>query len=278
MSRRVISEVTYLGTVESTQDIAKAHAKQLVLSERPLGFPRQFFVAESQTQGRGQHGRAWISPHGGIYLSAVFPDVPQYMHCYIPLVAGLAITRLLMRPWFPSPWLPGPPKQDIAFTNVHVRWPNDVLFNGKKIAGVLSESITMGQRAVAVVGVGMNVNADPAAANPALHEFSTALASELGSPVDKIKVNNALLHNLEECIGALTSGQWPALHREISDRDYLRGRLVEISAEDHVLCGTGAGIDDDGALLLQVPTQREPSAFYGGTIRTVDGRPIRPPA
>ncbi len=277
MSQRVISEVTYLGTVESTQDIAKAHAKQLVLSDQPLGFPRQFYVAESQTQGRGQHGRAWISPHGGIYLSAVFPDVPQYMHRYIPLVAGLAITRLIMRPWFPSPWLPGRPNMNIAFTPVHLRWPNDVLFNGKKIAGVLSESITMGHRAVAVVGVGMNVNADPAISNPELSDYSTSLARELGRLVDKIKVTNALLHNLEECIGALTGRQWPALHREISDRDYLRGRSVTISADDQLLSGTGAGIADDGALLLQAPSQREPSALYGGTICAVDGRPIRPP-
>ena len=276
MSRRVISEVTYLGTVESTQNIAKAHAKQLVLSDRPLGFPRQFYVAESQTQGRGQHGREWISPDGGIYLSAVFPDVPQYMHRYIPLISALAIARLIMRPWFVSPWLRGPPKLDIAFTNVHVRWPNDVLFNGKKIAGVLSESITMGHRAVAVVGVGMNVNADPAAFNPALNEFSTSLARELGSPVDKIKVNNALLYNLEECMGAVTSGQWPALHREICDRDYLRGRTVEISADDHILSGTGGGIADDGALLLKVPARREPVTIHSGTICTVDGRPIRP--
>ncbi len=276
MSQRVISEVTYLGTVESTQNIAKAHAKQLVLSDQPLGFPRQFYVADSQTQGRGQHGREWISPDGGIYLSAVFPDLPQYMHRYIPLVSALAIARLIMRPWFVSPWLPGPPKLDIAFTNVHVRWPNDVLFNGKKIAGVLSESITMGHRAVAVVGVGMNVNTDPAILNSALTPYSTSLARELGSPVDKIKVNNALLHNLEECIDAVTNGQWPVLHREICDRDYLRGRTVEISADNKILRGTGAGIADDGALLLAMPTAREPVTIYSGTISTIDSRPIRP--
>ena len=276
MTQRIISEVTYLGTVESTQDIAKAHAKQLVLSDQPLGFPRQFYVAESQTGGRGQHGRQWSSPDGGIYLSAVVPDVPQYMHRYLPLISGLAIARLLMRPWFPSPWLPGPPKTDIAFTNVHLRWPNDVLFNGRKIAGVLSESVTMGHRAVAVIGVGMNVNADPAASDSVLSQTATSLAHEIGGSVDKVKVTNAMLHNMEECIGALTNRHWPQLHQEICHLDFLRGRAITVAVNDQCLYGTGAGIADDGALLLALPSQREPQAIYAGTIVTIDNRPIRP--
>ncbi len=276
MTQRVVSEVAYLGTVESTQDIATAHARELVLSDQPLGLPRQFYVAESQTCGRGQHGRTWISPDGGIYLSAVFPDVPQYMHRYLPLITGLAIARMIMRPWFASPWLPGPPKSDIAFTNVHLRWPNDVLFNGRKIAGVLSESITMGHRAVAVIGIGMNVNADPAASDASLRQYATCLARELGGPVDKVKVNNAILHNIEDCIGALINRKWPPLHQDICRLDFLIGRAITLASQNQTISGTGAGIADDGALLLAMPSHREPRAIYAGTILTIDNRPIRP--
>ncbi len=275
MTCRIISEVTYLGIVESTQDIAKAHARQLVLSDPPLKSPRHIYVAESQTHGRGQHGRNWISPEGGIYLSGVFADIPQKMHRYLPLIIGLAIARTLMWPEVVSNWTPARRKQAVGSTSVHLRWPNDVLFNGRKIAGVLSESITMGDRAVAVVGAGMNVNADPAASDSALSHTATSLAGELGAAVDKVKVTNALLHQMEECIGALANQHWPHLHREICQLDFLRGREITVSVNDQCISGTGAGIADDGALLLALPLHRDPQCIYAGTILSVDNRSIR---
>jgi BirA family biotin operon repressor/biotin-[acetyl-CoA-carboxylase] ligase len=265
----------YLGTVESTQTVAKRRAKALVLSDQPLGFPREFYVAEAQTHGRGQHGRQWSSPLGGLYLSAVVPDVPQYMHRYLPLITGLAVARMLLHPWFPAPWLPGKPALETAFHDVRLRWPNDVLVHDRKIAGVLSESVTIGHRAVAVIGVGMNVNADPAEANPELAASATSIARELGRMVDLVRVNNAVLHNINESINALAAGRWPRQHKDICDLDFLHGRNVEIALDTQRITGTGAGIADDGALLLK--TSSGERKIYSGTIITIDNKPIRPP-
>ncbi len=275
MSQRVVSKVEYLGTVESTQIVAKRRAKVLVLSDQPLGFPREFYVAQSQTRGHGRYGREWISPPGGLYFSAVVPDVPQYMHRYLPLIAGLAVARMLIRPWFPIPWLPGQPKMDMTFHDIRLRWPNDVLFNGRKIAGVLSESITMGHRAVAVIGIGMNVNTYPATANPMLAATATSISHEHGGQVDLVKVNNAVIHNLNEAISALTAGHWPKQLQEICNLDFLRGRTVELAVEDQIIQGTGAGIADDGALLVHTSSGEQ--KIYSGTIITIDNKPIRPP-
>ncbi len=273
MTQRVHSKITDLGTVDSTQIVALAKARELVLSDAALGLPRHFYTADSQTHGMGQHGRSWISPKGGIYLSVVLPDVPQYMHRFLPLVTGLAVAHTLMRPWSPMAWLPGPPQSESPLHHIRLRWPNDVLVNGRKIAGVLSESIIMGQRAVAVVGVGMNVNADPAAGHPELADTATSLLRELGASVDLMQTRHALILSLNESFADLTAGHWARQHQEIRVLDFLQNRAVELSLDQRIVRGTGAGIAEDGALLLM--TQSGLRSIYQGTILSVDQQVVR---
>ena len=111
---------------------------------------RTLITAARQTAGRGQHGRRWESPPGGLYFSAVVERVPAEFRDRLALVAGLAVARTLCAADVPA----------------MIRWPNDVLIDGKKVAGILCEALARGEHWAAIIGVGVNVSTDIGPAFP----------------------------------------------------------------------------------------------------------------
>lgn len=100
--------------------------------------PVALLFADEQTGGRGRGGNAWFSPRGGLYFSVLFRADP--LPPFLPLTAGLYL----------ADWLTG-----VAGCRVTVRWPNDLMMNDRKLAGILAESKASG---VCILGVGVNVN------------------------------------------------------------------------------------------------------------------------
>src|SRR4051794_19031100 len=126
-------------TVESTNDLARAAAER--------GWPdRSVFVADYQTKGRGRHGRTWLCPpRAGLLMSMLLRrrDAPAYTYTMLAAVAlSESIERLLA-------------------LEPAIKWPNDVVLDGQKVAGVLAEAYDDGRDQTVVVGVGVNVNVDP---------------------------------------------------------------------------------------------------------------------
>src|SRR5579875_1748207 len=97
--------------------------------EKGIAINRAVVVAERQRAGRGQHGRVWESPVGGLYFSAILEGVAVSLRGMMPLLAGVAIIDGL--------WACG-------FKDAMLRWPNDVLLKDRKVAGVLCESVAQG--------------------------------------------------------------------------------------------------------------------------------------
>ena len=175
-------------------------------------------TAAEQTKGRGRQGRSWSTPKGtAIAASLVLTEFDDLL----PLRAGLAVA-------------------DVAGESALVKWPNDVWIGGKKVAGILAESRS--EPRWAVLGIGINVAVDV----DALPEDVQPIAGSLNKTPEEVEPTlQALLRALEHRLGQ-DRGQ--ALD-DLRNKDALRGEPVKWQDGE----GTGAGIDDTGALLVTLP-------------------------
>jgi BirA family transcriptional regulator, biotin operon repressor / biotin---[acetyl-CoA-carboxylase] ligase len=182
-------------------------------------------VARRQTAGRGRQGRAWLSDHGALTLSVVVRGA--LAGGLLPLRAGLAVARTV-----------GP--------SARVKWPNDVLVDGRKVAGILVESAGAD---VAVLGIGLNVATDV----EALPEEVAARAGSLGRSADELEaVRDALLVELTDAL----SLDAPTVLQMLAARDALAGRAIAWSGADDGADrheGHAEGIEADGRLKVRLP-------------------------
>lgn len=202
----------HLRTVDSTNRYARALAE--------AGAPHGTLVtATAQTAGRGRQGRSWSAPPGrALVLSIVLRDPSPLL----PLIAAAAVA-------------------DVAGDDALVKWPNDVLVGGRKVAGILAEGRP--QERWAVLGMGVNVAVRPADLPPELRET----AGTLGLPARELEPTlERLLTALERWLVAPDAEVLAMLRA----RDALAGRPVRW----HGGTGTARGIDDEGRLLVERPS------------------------
>ncbi|HEY3820204.1 MAG TPA: biotin--[acetyl-CoA-carboxylase] ligase [Polyangiaceae bacterium] len=217
-----------LASTTSTNDEAKHAAKD----GAPSG---STWVAEEQTAGRGRQGRVWESPRGENLLFSVLVRVtcPPSRLPPIALAAGLAVRDALA--------LAAPEAAP------RIKWPNDVLIDGKKIAGVLVEAITAGSRVQAVViGVGINVHARDFPEE--LRERATSLALASSMVPDRAMVLADVLGCLDRDLHVVVARGLGLLRARLEAADALRGQRVGSDAGDQ---GMASGIDDEGRLLVR---------------------------
>jgi BirA family biotin operon repressor/biotin-[acetyl-CoA-carboxylase] ligase len=194
-------------------------------------------VAERQSGGRGREGRSWQSPEGGLYLSVLLrPEVERTS--LIPLAAGVAVAEAVLGFGVRS----------------ELKWPNDVLVGGRKLAGILAEA-SSGARGVewVVLGIGVNVAVDPAALPEALRATATSLVAAGTSEVRPAEVAAATLARLSVWYDALRSepARVVAAWRALAVPWW--GALVEVRTGGRELRGRLAAIDEEGALVLETP-------------------------
>lgn len=185
-----------------------ARARALAEAGAPHG---TLVTASEQTAGRGRQGRTWVTPPGSAIAASL---VLREFDDLLPLRAGLAVA-------------------DLAGPAASVKWPNDVLIGGRKVAGILAEARAGDW---AVLGIGVNVTGTP----PEVADIATAL--------DRDDVEQALTELLAALAHRLAQPA-PALLTDLRARDALLGARVRWSGGE----GTGAGIGDDGALRVTTP-------------------------
>jgi BirA family biotin operon repressor/biotin-[acetyl-CoA-carboxylase] ligase len=201
-------------------------------------------IADEQTAGRGRGVHQWHSPRNtGIYVSVLLrPRTPASEIVILSLLAGLAAHAAL---------------RDISAINADLRWPNDVLLNGRKLGGILIEAATEGERVRhAVVGIGLNIN--QSAFPPELQAVATSLRIESGKDWPILEITTALLKSLDKEYRALLRSEHA--HASVLDRftqcsSYVRGARVQV--QDHngaEYSGTTAGLDENGFLRVQTST------------------------
>jgi BirA family biotin operon repressor/biotin-[acetyl-CoA-carboxylase] ligase len=220
------NKVVHLNVTGSTNVVARQ------LAERGIA-EGTVVVAETQSRGKGRLGRKWITKPGGLWMSVVLKPAIDPMHASsITLLAAVSVTKALRG----------------AGLEAVIKWPNDVLVNGKKICGILTEmSAETDVVNFIILGIGVNVN------NDAPLETATAMKAELGRKVDRVKFTQSLLEMLEEDYLTFKSeGFTPILWSWRRYSDTL-GRLVEVTYQDEVVTGLAQDVDEDGSLLVKTP-------------------------
>lgn len=218
--------------VGSTQDIAK----EMVSKRVPHG---TLIIAEAQTKGRGRLGRIWLSPEGqGLYFSLILRPQMSPIHApKLTLMAGVAIARTI----------------ELATTiKAQIKWPNDVLISGRKVAGILNEIDAEMDRINAIIlGVGININQDTASFPRELRNEVTSLKLEVGREISRLEILQTLLVELENLYEDLKDGNFPNILETWRKMDITLGSQVKAVLIDREILGEAIDIDQDGALLLK---------------------------
>jgi BirA family biotin operon repressor/biotin-[acetyl-CoA-carboxylase] ligase len=195
-------------------------------------------AADTQLAGRGRLGRPWHSPPGeNVYLSAVLrPDITPSAAPPLSLAAAVGVAEALAA--F------GPACRPV------VKWPNDVLVGGSKVAGILTElSAEIDRVRHVVVGVGLNVNTSEFPAE--LRGTATSLARALSAQLPRAAVAAELLNQLERWFDRLVSdGPKPVIDAWLGRASWLGERIVVNTGRGRV-SGVAVGVDPTGALLLR---------------------------
>jgi BirA family biotin operon repressor/biotin-[acetyl-CoA-carboxylase] ligase len=238
--------VTYLPAVTSTQDVARVAAQ--------AGAPTcSVFVTDYQSAGRGRQGRRWIAPPGSaLLLSILFREearspAPQRYTMLVSLALAEAIEGLApeVRP--------------------AIKWPNDLMLEGRKLAGVLAETAWDGERLVVIVGAGTNVRigaADLALAAP----LATSLEREAGRAVDRGELFLAFMRRIATWLPRPLPDLHAAWHERLWGRGQrlrLRGGAAGPDEEQEVVV---LGTDFDGTLRVRLES--------GAELRTTTGELI----
>lgn len=191
-------------------------------------------VAEEQTEGRGRLGRAWCAPPGTAILCSVLLAPPTGRPPpQLALVGGLATARAVER---------------IAGAAAQIKWPNDVVMGGCKLAGVLAEA----RGSSVTLGIGLNVNQAATALPQGATLPAASLRSVTGRMHSRAHLLVELLAQLELAYERWVNEGLPALADELRARDYLLGWAVRCAQG----AGTAAGIADDGRLVLELDSGR----------------------
>jgi len=215
-------------------DSTNARARELADQGAPEG---TLVVAERQTQGRGRKGRTWFSPSGaGIYASLILrPSIPPNEATRITFLTAVSAAEALLH---------------LTDLNVRIKWPNDILVNGRKLAGILTEiSTERGAVDYAVVGLGMNVNT-PAFPDD-IRERATSILIETGKRFPRTDLLREYLRQQEAYLRRLrTSGFEPILMRWKELTDSI-GRQIRVEMTDKTYVGWVEDIDPAGILILK---------------------------
>lgn len=252
VAKRIVTPVI-LDEIESTNDWGVARCGSV--DSIPA-----LCLAERQTLGRGREGRSWYSPAGqNIYMSLVMPFTAEPARLQgLSLVMALAVAEAL---------------QSFGVA-VQLKWPNDVLLNGKKLAGLLIETRIKSDNTCVVVGLGMNVGMtrveETSIDQPAIDQPWASLASE--QPQLQVSRNTLVAALLTRMLAMYEQflqqgftpfqGQWPA-------RDFLQGKRIRYTRDARALEAEVLGIEADASLSILTEAGREQLYMAETPIRVV---------
>jgi BirA family biotin operon repressor/biotin-[acetyl-CoA-carboxylase] ligase len=196
-------------------------------------------IAESQTSGKGRFGRRWVSPSGkNLYLSVIIrPQIPTFTAPRLTLVAAVALSETL----------------DLLGAPGHrIKWPNDILFNGKKISGILTEmkgdcdSIDF-----IIIGIGVNLNSRSDDYPDEINDSIISLKEITGSEIDRIKFLNSFLLHFEKNYSNFLHGRFSEILENWIEKSSIINQRIKVKNHDEIFSGFVTGVTPDGNLTVQ---------------------------
>lgn len=222
----------YYREIDSTNNRARILASE--------GYPEgTVVVAEMQTAGRGRRGRTWHSPlNQGIYVSVILrPALPLKEISRISLIIAVAVAETIASELSLEP---------------RIKWPNDILIDNKKIAGILSEAVTdMDGIEYVVAGIGLNVKNRVQDFPDDFRSAATSALAENAGPASRVKVLQGLLLHLEQHYQQLLAGKFTATLAKARNLSLVIGQDVRLEAVNGFIVGKALDIDDNGFLLVR---------------------------
>lgn len=191
-------------------------------------------LADHQSAGRGRRERTWISPDGSVAISVLLRPRITLLPSLI-MAASLSVRQAV---------------EAVTGLEARIKWPNDVLVNGKKVCGILIENEVRGESAASVIGIGINVNV-AMRDYPELADLATSLSGESRKPVSRLEIVRQVLVELDRRYRALKSGL--TLCEEWRQALDTLGRPVKVIWGDAVIEGVAEDVASDGALILRLP-------------------------
>lgn len=214
--------------------------------------------AESQSRGRGRLGRQWISPSGkGLWFSVLLrPQLPPSAATQLTVVSAVAVARGIERHTGLKP---------------EIKWPNDIVFGTRKVAGILLElGAELDHIRHVVLGIGIDVNLAEDEMPPELRSIATSLRIEGGRPFDRAELATRVLAELEAAYGRLRRGDFHEISDEWMRRCSTLGQRVTIRMADRVIIGRAESLNEDGALLVRTDHGRL-EHIIGGDVSLAKG-------
>lgn len=256
---RVVAKVDFLPETDSTN----SEAERRLASGAATPFA---VIAGRQSAGRGRLGRVWHSAHPeNLYISFAFRPFlsPDRMQAFT-LMMGLRLCESLM--------------VRHALPGLRLKWPNDLVCDGRKLAGMLTEArMDADQVRDLVFGLGLNVNSDPAALAPEVRDTAGSLAHALGQKLDLHAEAAAVIATVFDAYEEFEAAPEKADPRPLfSKYDLLSGKPVTVGLRGEPLSGVAEGVDARGALLLRLPNGALTAVNAGEvTLRKNAGRGTR---
>jgi len=210
-------------------------------------------IAECQTEGRGRRGRKWQSPFGSHLYFSQYRVIEDGLSAAagLSLAVGLAVQRACRK---------------FVNSDVELKWPNDILSNNKKLAGVLIEAEGQSDgKCHLVIGIGINFKMPEQSANE-IEQAWTDLESLAGCALDRNNLVSVLLEELETIVSKYKETRLDSFVEEWNDSNAYKEQMVKISSNSLVKSGICKGIDNTGALILENIDSGKLEKIFGGEI------------
>lgn len=247
-----------LEKIDSTNDYLKKNLKHLKRSKQQKSTTRApsppVCIAETQTAGKGRLDRAWHSPFGqNIYFSLAYAFKKEMSELSgLSLIIGLAVCQAIEA----TCHLPEP---------LQVKWPNDIMANNKKLAGILIE--VQGEShggCQVIIGIGINANMQSAAKQQIGQDW-TSLREQTGQYQDRNALCATLIKTILEYLTQFTSQGFQSFAKEWEKRDYLAQKPLRLNVHNSQFSGIAAGINEQGHLLMLLPDATKRAFAAGDT-------------
>jgi BirA family transcriptional regulator, biotin operon repressor / biotin---[acetyl-CoA-carboxylase] ligase len=230
-TRFIGQKIIHFPTLDSTMEAAHQEAQW----GAPAG---TVIVADEQTKGRGRLHRVWISPPGSLAFSIILRPNLDYLP-YLVMLSSLAVTYSI---------------EKITGLQPQIKWPNDVLVNEKKIAGILIHNDIHGSTLrFSIIGIGINVNMYMQA-YPGILIPATSLLDELKKAISRQELMRQLLVEMDRLYSAFP--KFESILEQWKNHLVTLGQVVRVNQDDKTYFGFAESVANDGSLMLRRPNGR----------------------
>ncbi|AFB31698.1 MULTISPECIES: biotin--[acetyl-CoA-carboxylase] ligase [spotted fever group] len=214
-------------------------------------------LAKSQTNGRGRSGKNWQSRSGNLHVSLLIkPDKELELLPQLSFVTALSVYDSITSLCHSHSALchSRESRHDIRNENniIQLKWPNDVLINGRKIAGILLESVKVENNYYLIIGIGINITYHP----DNIDQPTTSLISENLPPIEAQALLEILIENFEEYYQIWHNNGFPFIRKKWLEHAYKLYENISVKYQNDIVTGLFKDIDNTGRIILQLPSKK----------------------